>query len=173
MNNLKESIDKINDFINDTIKRLNKFRENMKIYYRIYNNIINNFDYQNINFQTIKNLKTIDDAENIIKDINEINDNNYNYKINNIYNKMINNEINIIYNINKKQKKNKIRIFGKDFVKNNKDKCKIIIDEKESELMEEYNIKNYHNNKLEIKLINIDEITDMSHMFNECLSLLN
>ena len=43
----------------------------------------------------------------------------------------INDEITILYNIKKSQrKKGKIRIFGTNFVKNNKNKCKIIIDGK-------------------------------------------
>ena len=81
-------------------------------------------------------------------------------------------EITIIYNITKSQRKEgKIRIFGKNFVKNNKNKCKIKIDEKEYELMEEINIKNEE--RIEIKLIEIYNITDMSYMFAGCSSLSN
>jgi len=58
----------------------------------------------------------------------------------NIYNKMNINEINIIHKINKE--KEKIKIFGKKFVENNKDKYKIIYDNKEYELKEELEIKN-------------------------------
>ena len=36
-------------------------------------------------------------------------------------------EIKLIYNL---KNENKIKIFGKNFIKNNKDKCKIIIDGK-------------------------------------------
>ena len=61
-------------------------------------------------------------------------------------------EINIIYDINKKNKEDSIRIFGSEFVKNNKDICKMIIDNKEYELEEKFNIKNYNNNILNIKL---------------------
>ena len=40
--------------------------------------------------------------------------------------------ININYNINKKDKKyGYINIFGSEFIKNNKNKCKIIIDNEE------------------------------------------
>ena len=84
----------------------------------------------------------------------------------------INDEITILYNIKKSQrKKGKIRIFGTNFVKNNKNKCKIIIDGKEYELKEEFNIKNEE--RKEIKLIEISKITDMSYMFSECSSLSN
>ena len=83
------------------------------------------------------------------------------------------NEINIIYDIKECDKKEgRIKIFGKEFVKNNKNKCKIIINNKETELIEKYNIKDNNKNKLEIKLIGIDNITDMSYMFCECSSLL-
>ena len=84
----------------------------------------------------------------------------------------IRNEIDIIYDIKECDKrKGKIKIFGNNFVKNNKNKCKIIIDDKENELIEEYKIKD--NNKLEIKLIGINNINDMSNMFYGCSSLSN
>ena len=84
---------------------------------------------------------------------------------------IINNEINIIYNIkNEDRIRGKIRIFGGNFVKNNKNKCILIIDAKEYELMEEFNIN--HKEKIEIKLIVIHNITDMSDMFSGCSSLL-
>ena len=70
-------------------------------------------------------------------------------------------EITIIYNITKSQREEgKIRILGKNFVKNNKNKFKIKIDKKEYELMEEINIKNEE--RIELKLIEIYNITDMS-----------
>ena len=78
-------------------------------------------------------------------------------------------EINIIYDINKNDKI--INIFGYEFVKNNKNNCKMIIDNEEYEISEKYNIKAYSKNKLEIKLKGIDNINNMSHMFNECSSL--
>ena len=82
-------------------------------------------------------------------------------------------EISIIYNINKKNEENddNIRIFGEEFVKNNKNKCKMIIDNKEYEISETYNIENYNDNILEIKLKLIENVTNMSGMFSECKSL--
>ena len=64
-------------------------------------------------------------------------------------------EINIIYDINKENKEN-INIFGEEFVKNNRNICRMIIDNKEYKISEEYNIKNYNKNKLEIKLKGIE-----------------
>jgi len=58
-------------------------------------------------------------------------------------------------------------------VKKNKKNCKLIIDNKEYEITEEYNIKQYKNNKLKIKLEGINNITDMSFMFEGCSSLIS
>jgi len=80
--------------------------------------------------------------------------------------------INIIYNINIKNK-GSINIFGEKFVKNNRNICKMIIDNKEYEISEKYNIKNYKKNKLEIKLKGINNVTNMSYLFYECSSLLS
>ena len=87
-----------------------------------------------------------------------------------IYNKMNNNEINIIYNINN-IKDDSLKIFGSEFVKNNKNNCKIIYENKEYELQEYINIKNNKKEKIEIKLKGINKVTDMSYMFYECQSL--
>jgi len=72
--------------------------------------------------------------------------------------------INIIYDINKENNES-INIFGENFVKNNRNICKMIIDNKEYEISERYNIKNYNKNKLEIKLKGIKYINDMSYIF--------
>ena len=79
-------------------------------------------------------------------------------------------EINIIYDINGK---NKIKIFGFIFVKINKNICKMIIDNKEFEIIEEYNVKNNNNKELKIKLKGIDNVINMSYMFYGCSSLLS
>ena len=80
--------------------------------------------------------------------------------------------INIIYNINEKDKKyDYINIFGSQFVENNKNICKMIIDNKEYEISEKYNIKSYNKNKLEIKLKGINNVINMSIMLIGCSSL--
>ena len=76
-----------------------------------------------------------------------------------------NTEINIIYNIKYKKY---IKLFGDEFVENNKNICKMIIDNKEYEMEDSYKIKNYKNNILKIKLKGINNITNMSYMFNGC-----
>ena len=87
-------------------------------------------------------------------------------------------EINIIYDINKKVefiegKENNINIFGSEFVKNNKNICKMIIDNTEYEIIDKYDTKDYKNNILKIKLKGINNVTDISDMFNCCSSLLS
>ena len=88
-------------------------------------------------------------------------------------------EITIIYQIIK-ELDTKITLFGETFVKNNKDKCKLIIDGKEQDLIE--CIDNQNNNKLfdfkeeyteiVIKLKGIKNITDASYMFKDCVALI-
>ena len=78
--------------------------------------------------------------------------------------------INIIYDINNEEG-DEIDIFGYDFVKNNKNKCKMIIDNIEYEITNKYNIKNYKYNSLNIKLKGINKISNMSSMFRGCSSL--
>ena len=74
----------------------------------------------------------------------------------------------IIYNNNKKD--NEIKLFDNDFIKNNKDKCYILIDNKKYDICEKYKLNN-NNNILKIKLIETQTITNMSYMFYECSSL--
>ena len=66
-----------------------------------------------------------------------------------------------------------INIFGSEFVKNNKNKCKMIIDNNEYEIRKKYYVKNYNKNILEIKLKGIDNINKMSGIFSGCSSLLS
>ena len=80
-------------------------------------------------------------------------------------------EINIVYNIKKDEKY--IKIFGSKFVENNKNICKMIINNKEYKITEEYSVKRFDHNILNIKLKGIENVTDMSDMFNGCSKLSN
>ena len=75
-----------------------------------------------------------------------------------------------IIDINYKYKRN-MYIFGSEFVKNNKNKCKMIIDDNEYEIAEQYTNYKYTFKILNIKLKGIDNVTNMSWMFSECSSL--
>ena len=97
--------------------------------------------------------------------------------INEIKNSNINldaNELTIIYKINNSDKR--IKLFGKKFIENNKKNCKIIIDNKEQEIIEyiDINKKMKMKNELEIKLKEIKTITNLSYMFGDiCLTDCN
>ena len=78
----------------------------------------------------------------------------------------------INYNISKNGKA--IRLFGKNFVKNNKNICQIVYEDEYYELNEFLKIDNIEKNKiLEIKLIGINNIIDASYMFSGCESLIS
>ena len=70
--------------------------------------------------------------------------------------------------------KNKIRLFGKEFVSNNKDICRMIIHEKEEDLCEFYEKKeDIKDEILYVKLKFTDDLKDLSHMFRACKSLIS
>ena len=82
------------------------------------------------------------------------------------------NEIKINYRVNESNKK--IQLFGEDFVNNNKEKCKMIIEGKEYELLSNFEINNLSNKeKLELRLNILSEFTDMKSMFYKCESLFS
>ena len=85
--------------------------------------------------------------------------------------KPINDEISIIYKINQKQ--NNLKIFGSNFVDNNKNICKIIYNDKVYELKEYLDIDKIDLSKefLEIKLNGINQITNLDNMFCNCKEL--
>ena len=90
-----------------------------------------------------------------------------------------NDGITLIYQIIK-QMDTKINIFGKEFVERNKDKCKIIINEQEQELVESIDNNKYKElfdfegnyTEIVIKLKGIKDVTDASYMFKDCVALI-
>ena len=84
------------------------------------------------------------------------------------------NSIEIIYQI--KDNQQNLKLFGDNFVKNNINNCKIIIDGNEYELCNNINIADfkYDDSKIfKIQLTGIKNITDMSYMFHKCNNLLS
>ena len=174
-NELRIKIDNLKKEVNNIIDKLNKIVDNLEIYYYINNSIINNYNIKNKNYEVLMNINNIYNFnEIIIKDINEItNENKIENKIkyiNNIYDKMITrNEFIIKY---KAGKEDKIRVFGDKFVENNKNNFQMIINDNIYELNSFYNIKNEkENEKIEIKLKQIKDATNISYMFDGCLTL--
>ena len=79
----------------------------------------------------------------------------------------------MIYKIEENDKK--IKILEEDFIKNIRDNCKIIIDNKEEEISSEIYINENMKNKkiIEIKLKEYKTITNMFSMFADCSSLIS
>ena len=71
----------------------------------------------------------------------------------------------------KTNEKNRIQIFGEDFVKNYKNKCKIKINGKENKLTAYYENELKSGNEIEIILVGIDKINSMESLFSDCSSL--
>ena len=80
---------------------------------------------------------------------------------------------NIQYKIDKNEKR--IKIFGKEFIENNKNNFELIYNEEKLELSEFLDLKNDSKDKktIEILLRNKNEITNMSMMFADCKQLIS
>ena len=99
---IKEYIDKFNNNTNEIIEMLNEVKNNINKYYKILVEIVNNYDMKNINYETLFNLKEIYNNNNLIKDLNEVNnDENNTNKFNNIIK---------IYKKIKNSKRNEIKL---------------------------------------------------------------
>ena len=72
-----------------------------------------------------------------------------------------------------KETMKKIRLFGKRFVKNNKKYLKIEIEGEIKELNEFYKNRRIRNKYIDINLIGIEKVTDVSYMFARCPSLVD
>ena len=190
--------DNINDYLelDDEIINVFKCDNNSKIYKKTIKNLNKkNTDYisnksveinYNKNNSSIIPILTRNSYK--ISGIYNFNSNDYNKAdslINSIYefgkiedNLLIKkfNEITFIHKIINGE--TKIKIFSQIFVENNKDKCKILINGKEQEICEYYEIKKKPvKDIIVIKLKEIKKITDMSCMFCDigefCKSLIS
>ena len=175
MKNLEEAITILKNNIEKIKNVLSTVEDNMQIYYNIYQNLISNYKPNKINYEILISMQEINNNS-IIENINTLNNvKDIKSKINkifNLYDMMLNkdkSEINLIYDINEDD--DTINIFGSQFVKNNKKFCTMIIDGKEYELSTTFDVKNYEDNQLEIKLKGIDNVTDMSYLFYKCSTL--
>ena len=191
---LKMEIDEINDIIVEYIEKFVKVKKSLIA----LKNIAKKFSEYNPkerNFVIFNNLNNFK-YDNITKDLNAINNikniNKRSEKIMDLHDKMIfTNEINIFYDVNEENKKDKkIKIFGDVFVKNNKNICRIVYKDTLYELNEYFslineinnNINNEENEKKEIqndenilliKLIDVNNISNISNIFNQCTQLIS
>ena len=175
MRELKDNIDIFKENIKNIINKLNIVVKNLDIYYNIYKKIIDNYEKKNRNYEIMNNINQIIN-DNIIEEIkqinNDINIENQFIKCMNIFKNLNENEISLVYEISEKSKeKGTIKIFGNNFVQNNIDICKIMHENKQYKLSENFDIKNLKKNKLEIKLKGFDNVENMSFLFEGCNSL--
>ena len=173
---LKDKIYLINNDIKVLINILNSVMNNINIYYKINEDIIDNYNNnENLNYETIYYLNQFKADDSILNELNKIIEcNNIKDKFNNIFNiytKMNIDEINIIYKVTNKE----VKLFNESFVKNNKNNCKLIIKEKEQELKEKYNFGLFSSKKDTLKVIlkGITNIINAADMFDNCKSLLS
>ena len=78
------------------------------------------------------------------------------------------NDIDIEQKIKDEMLSENIRILGHDFVKYNKNKAKLIINNKKYRLKELVNKKEFTNDKIKINMILCKDISNLSHMFEDC-----
>ena len=135
---------------------------------KIFNNISDNID-SNINKKKgNNNLYNINYYNN--KNIKDFNNNNYFDNIKNIDNTEINklNEITIQYDV---KNNDKIKLFGKKFIENNKNNCKIRVDNKVYNIVESIKVnRNINRDIIEIKLIIEKKMTNISYMFGDSIN---
>ena len=190
--NLRIKIDKMTEYINELFNIFQKIIKNYEIFYEIQMDIINNFDIKNLNYEMLYNINSIDNW-NYFKDIDIIINNNTKIKeILEIYQqndeeekvlekeKEKENSIKIKYKVNRETKEKELKIFGETFVINNKGKCNIeyvfsgpyFDDTIKCDLKEKIEVDGHINDIIEITLKGINNITDMSYIFDECKTML-
>jgi len=140
-NEINQIKDLFNVFINNINEELDKYNKLFNKMLIILNNLSN---YQNI--KNILNFKNI----NIIKDMNIFLRDDIKSNLKYLINKFYLSESILIYKIGKNKN---INLFGKEFVKNNKDNYYLKIENKKINLCEYYNVKNDKINKLKVRLI--------------------
>ena len=181
MKELKKMIDSFKSGINEIIDKLNLIKNNLDNYYKINEDIINNYDIKNRNYEILQNINELNKINNITEELNEINnDKNLLNKLNKLFTlyKMMtnkeekNDKITIRYKFNPNEER--IKIFGKKFVENNKNICKVEFAEKEFQFQEYFNNKEYKlAGEIDIGLRNLNYVTNLSYMFYGCSSLLS
>ena len=161
------------------IDRFNNVMENLEIYYKLIENLFLNYNIDNINYNILHNIcsqKKFDQIDyflgNLIKFTRDNTYKKFIPRILKMYNKMNKNEIDLIYNITDVRYYTKI--FGDYFVRINKDLCRIQYNGKEYNLIKGLppgtaDVDN--KNRLTIKLIGINNVSNISFMFEDCSDL--
>ena len=193
---VKKVIEQLNGFaetINEYYEINKRIVENYDIKRRNFQVLqnINEINNNNIIFERLKSINDIKDLKSKIYDIIdlfknfnennnikiEVNKNiidkvNKEDKINKIPSSENSNEINIIYKLNKEYE---IQIFSNTFVNKYEYKCNLIIDNNKVDLCSRLKLNENQKKKetIQVKLINIQNITNMQSMFHGCCSLFS
>ena len=184
---LEDAIDEINKTIEEYIKKLKKVNESLKALKNMAHDIAHNYNPKERTFVILDNINSFK-YDFVLNDLNNINNDkdikSKFQKIIGLYEKIVYlDEINITYELNEENiKSNKIKIFGEKFVENNKkNNCRILCKDKDYDLAVFFEGINQNNNAnenqlneniLSIKLkMDINKITNLSNMFNQCIQL--
>jgi surface protein len=124
------------------------------------------------------NLININDISYLFDGCTSLNTEMIKYKFKNLNKNMdlyssllLNNDKYLLY-YSMEQVEDKIKIFGSIFVKNNRNKCKIIFNNKKYELQEELDINDLDIDVFSIIIVGVNNISDFSYMFHECDNLI-
>ena len=156
MNELRIKIDDLKQNISRKTTTIDKVIENYEEYYKIANNIINNFERKRMNCYILNNINNIIEYnEIIIKDIDKIliekNVENKNKLLSEIHQKMIiDNEFILKYKLGKV---GILRIFGEPFVAKNKNNFNMLINGENYELSSTIKIIDIETGKSSNKII--------------------
>ena len=192
-NEFKKYIDKLDNLIDDIIKKLINIKDNMRVYYKLSMNIINN---NKRNYEILKNKnefikannKIISDIKQIVneKDINEqfknliniydkINDYNYIKAEINIKEEDLNKDIRIINSFEQYKRDNYISYENDDYKYENekdiKEKCRITINNKIISFSYFYSFSRV--GKYRIIYSFKDKLKNIDYMFAGCENLTN
>ena len=171
-------INSINKKMEMIINKINNVKKNIEIYLKILEKNLVNFNINSINYNILQNINyNFEDEEPKLGYLREDltillldkNTKNFLPLLIKLYNQMNINEIDLIYNVPNNSKE--IKIFGYDFVEQNKNLCNIIYNNQEYDLSTTFNCENVKDNLLKIKLNGINNITVLNSMFQGCSQL--
>ena len=159
-----------------TLKKLDLSRNNIMGIKPIEDIKFKNLEKIDLSFNNISKLSKIDLSLNKINDLNDVK---FLEKFKNIdildFLKEIQNiklKINNLLKDENIASNNKIRIFGEEFVKNNKNNCVIFINNKEKELSEFYEYAQ-NENVIFVRLKMNEKVNSFNEMFKDCSSLIS
>ena len=182
---IRNIVNKFDDDIKTIIGMIENLKDlisDIKLFYKINVDILTNYDLLNTNYMMLENIKEIINNNNLFKELKEINwmenmKDKFEKAIS-IYDRINLSQMTMLYKIDKNQEQ--IKLFADDdiyrsFIRDNKNKCYLLIDGKKHDLVDrlklDENLKN--KNTLEVKLIETKKITNMSLMFEFCSSLIS